>query len=84
MQDIKSCKAAGVDKLSGRFFKDGTNISVKPVSALHKISIFQWVFPNACKVAKIKPILNKNDQSNYRLISLFLAISKIIDKIVHD
>ena len=41
MQGIKRCKAAGVDKLSGRFFKDGTNISVKPVSALRKISIFQ-------------------------------------------
>ena len=27
MTNIKSSKAAGVDKLSGRFLKDGTNIS---------------------------------------------------------
>ena len=30
MQDIKSSKAAGVDKLSGKFLKDGANILAKP------------------------------------------------------
>ena len=31
MQDIKSSKAAGIDKLSGRFLKDGAYILAKPV-----------------------------------------------------
>ena len=34
MQDFKSSKTTGVDKLSGRFLKDGADILVKPVSAL--------------------------------------------------
>ena len=34
MTNIESSKAAGEDKLSGRFLKDGTNILAKPISAL--------------------------------------------------
>ena len=44
IQDIKSSKAAGVDKLSGRFIKDGADIIAKS---------------NACKVAKLKPLNNR-------------------------
>ena len=33
MINIKSSKAAGVDELSGKFLKDGTNTLVKPISA---------------------------------------------------
>ena len=39
MQDIKSFKAARVDKLSGKFLKDGADILAKPVSALCNLSI---------------------------------------------
>ena len=70
MQDIESSKATGVDKLSGRFLKDGTDILAKPVSALCNLSISRGVFPN--------------DPSNYRPISLLPAISKIIEKVVHE
>ena len=87
MQDIKSSKAAGVDKLSGRFLKDGADILVKPVSALCNLAISREVFPHACKVAKLKPVFKKGkktDPSNYRPISLLPAISKIIENVVHD
>ena len=87
MQDIKSSKAAGIDKLSGRFLKDGADILAKPVSALCNLSISRGVFPSACKVAKLKPIFKKGkktDPSNYRPISLLPVISKIIEKVVHD
>ena len=82
MQDIKSSKAAGVDKLSGKFLKDGANILAKPVSALCNLSVSRGVFPSACKFAKLKPIFKKGkktDPSNYRPISLFPVVSKIID-----
>ena len=87
MTNIESSKAAGVDKLSGRFLKDGANILAKPISTLCNLSISQGVFPNACKVAKLKPISKKGkktDPSNYRLISLLLTISKIIERVIHD
>ena len=57
MQDIESSKAAGVDKFLGRFLTDGGHILAKPVFVLCKLLISGGVFPNACKVAKRKPIL---------------------------
>ena len=83
MQDIKSSKATGIDRLSGKFLKDGADILAKPVSALCDLSVSRGVFPRACKVAKLKPIFKKskkNDPSNYRPISLLPVISKIIEK----
>ena len=87
MTNIESSKAAGADKLSGRFLKDGSNILEKPIYALCNLSISQGVFPNACKFAKLKPIFKKGkktDPSNYRPISLLLSILKIIQRIIHD
>ena len=87
MQDIKSSKAPGIDKLSEKFLKDGDDTLAKPVSALCNLSISREVFASACKVAKLKPIFKKSkktDPSNYRPISLLAVISKIIEKVAHD
>ena len=87
MQDIKNSKAAGLDKLSGKFLKDGTDILAKPVSTLCNLSISRRVSPSACKIAKLKPIFKKGKKtnpSNYRPISLLPVISKTIEKVVHD
>ena len=64
MTNIESSKSAGVDKLTGRFLKDGTNILVKPISAVLNLSISQGVFPNACKVAKLRPIFKKEKKTD--------------------
>ena len=87
MTNIESSKAAGVDKLSGRFLKDGTNILARPISVLCNFSISQGVFPSAYKVAKLKPIFKKGkktDPSNYGPIPLLPSISKIIERVIHD
>ena len=89
MQDIKSSKAPGIDKLSEseKFLKDGDDILAKPLSALCNLSISREVFASACKAAKLKPIFKKSkktDPSNYRPISLLPVISKIIEKVAHD
>ena len=39
MTNIESSKGAGVDKLFGRFLKDGANILAKPISELCNLSI---------------------------------------------
>ena len=87
MTNIESSKAAGVDKLSGRYLKDDANILAKPISALCNLSISQGVFPSACKVAKLKPIFKKGkktDPSNYRPMSLLPSVSKIIERVIHN
>ena len=71
MQDIKSSKNAGVDKLSGRFLKDSAGNLAKPVSALYNLSVSRGGFLNACKIAKLNPILKtgkKIDPWKHRLI----------------
>ena len=64
MTNIESSKSAAVDKLTGRFLKDGANILVKPISAVLNLSISQAVFPNACKVAKLRPIFKKEKKTD--------------------
>ena len=86
MENIEISKAAGIDKLSGMFLKDGAEILSKPITEICNLSISHGIFPNACKDAKLKPIFKKDkkvDPSNYRPISLLPLISKIIDKVVH-
>ena len=68
MTNIENSNGAGVDKLSGRFLKDGANILAKSIFTLCNLSISLGVFPNASKVAKLKPIFKKGkktDPSNY-------------------
>ena len=84
--NIESSKAVEVDKPSGRFLKDGANMLAKLISALCNLSISQVVFPNAWKLAKLKPIFKngkKTDPSNYRPISLLPSISKVIERVIH-
>ena len=64
MTNIESSKSAAVDTLTGRFLKDGANILVKPISAVLNLSISQAVFPNACKVAKLRPIFKKEKKTD--------------------
>ena len=48
-------------------------------------SIEQSLFPDQCKIAKLKPIFKKGskiDPKNYRSISMLPAGSKIIDKTI--
>ena len=80
-------KAAGLDNLSGKFLKDGATILAKTLSQICNLSIKYSTFPNDCKIAKLKPLFkrgSKTDPKNYRPISLFPLISKIIEKIIHD
>ena len=80
LRGIKVCKAAG------RFLKDGSRVSSKPISELCNLSIKLGSFPDACKIAKLKPLFKKGSKtnpSNYRPISLLPSISKVIEKLIH-
>ena len=81
------CKATGIDDLSGRFLKDGSRVLSKPISELCNLSIKLGSFPDACKIAKLKPLFKKGSKtnpSNYRPISLLPLISKVIGKLIHE
>ena len=76
-----------------KVFKITKIIEISKVAGIGELlgGAYQWnlqlLNPNACKVAKLKPIFKKGkkvDPSNYRPISLLPLISKIIEKVVND
>ena len=69
LKNIDISKAAGVDNLPGRFLKDGAVILAKPVTEICNLYIKSKVFPDPCKLAKLKPIFKQESRMesfNYR------------------
>ena len=59
LQKIDPSKAVGLDNLGGRFLKDGATVLSLPVTQLINLSIKSSVFPEQCKIAKLKPHYKK-------------------------
>ena len=72
IQNLDISKAAVIDNLSGKFLKDEAEILAKPLSEICNLSITSRAFPNACKVAKLKPIFKKGKKTHLT-IDLFLC-----------
>ena len=86
LQKINPNKSVGIDNLGGRFLKDGAKVLAKSLTQLFNLSIKNSVFPDKCKIAKLKPLYKKGSKTepqNYRPISLLPLVSKIFEKIVH-
>ena len=64
MENIEISKASGIDKLPKRFLKDGAKILSKILSEICNLLISHGIFPNTCKVAKLKPIFKKGKKVN--------------------
>ena len=87
LQFIEISKAAGIDKFSRRFLKDGANILAKPIAKRCNMSISSGFFPSDCKIAKLKPLYKKRCKTNrkyFRPISMLPLISKVIEIIAYD
>ena len=58
-----------------------------PITQLCNLSISSGRFPDACKIAKLKPLFkkgSKTDPKNYRPIPLLPLILKVLERIVHE
>ena len=53
-RDIDTSKAAGIDRLPGRFLKDGANVLAKPITDICNLSVSLNKFPSAFKLAKVE------------------------------
>ena len=87
LKELKTNKATGIDNLSGRFLKDGSKVLATPIAQICNLPIKFSTVPDACKIAKLKPIYKKGkktDRKNCRPISLLPVISKILEKVIHD
>ena len=87
MRDNDTSKAAGMDRLPGRFLNDGANVLTKPVTDICNFSISLNKFLSAFILTKVKPIFKKGQKtnvSNYRPISLLPILLKVIENIAHE
>ena len=86
LKNFDESKAPGIDDLSGIFLKDSASLLATPITQLCNLSILSGRFPDACKIAKLKPLFkkgSKTDPKNYRPISLLPLMSKVLERIVH-
>ena len=77
---LKACntnKAAGIDDVSDRFLKDGTDVLAIPITQICNLSVKLSHFPEDKKSTKTDP-------KNFRPISLPSIVSKIFEKVIYD
>ena len=87
LKEFETNKLTGVDNLSERFLKDGSNTICTPIAMICHLSIKLASYPDKCKVAKIKPLYKKGlktDPKNFWPISLLTLASKIMEQIIQD
>ena len=80
IKNMKSKSSTGYDNISNKLVKSAKDVLIKPLTLLMNQIIHTGEFPNQLKIAKVKPLFKKGNQSsftNYRPISLLPSISKI-------
>ena len=87
LKQLNPAKSAGIDNLTGKFLKEGAPVLASPITDLVNLSISLSLFPDDCKIAKLKPMYKKEAKTkpkNYQPISLLPLLSKIIERIIHN
>ena len=87
LKQLNPAKSAGIDNLTGKFLKEGAPVLASPITDLVNLSISLSLFPDDCKIAKLKPLYKKEAKTkpkNYRPISLLPLLSKIIERLIHN
>ncbi len=85
MNKAKAKKSAGHDDISTFYLKKLSSVVCYPVSKLVNVSIGTGTVPNSMKIAKDIYIFKSKDPidfTNYRPISLFSALSKILERVI--
>ena len=71
LRDIDTSKAAGFNRLPGRFLKDSANVLAKPATDICNLSISLNKFPSPFKLAKVKPFSKKDEKLMSQIMGLF-------------
>ena len=84
IKKLKSKSSTG-NNFSNKLIKHARTVLVKPLTLLANQIIHTGEFPRQLKIARVKPLFNKGDEtnfSNYRPISLLPSISKIFENVM--
>ena len=83
---LKSKNSSGKNEISNKLLKSIKDEIAKPLTIIINQSLKTGIFPDALKIAKVKPLYKKSDifsLNNYRPISLLPTISKIIERVMY-
>ena len=86
LKQLNPAKSAEIDNLTGKFLKEGAPVLASNITDLVNLSISLSLFPDDCKIAKLKPLYKKEAKTkpkNYRPISLLPLLSKMVAMIIH-
>ena len=87
LKNFDENKSPSIDDLLGIFLKDDASLLTTPTTPLCNLLISSGRFPDACKIAKVKPLFKKDSKTNpknYRPISLLPLMSKVLERLVHE
>jgi len=87
LKGIKRKCAVGLDDIPASFLKDTKFVVAKPLTHIINCSLRSGVVPSDFKLAKVVPIFKsgpRDNFDNYRPISVLPAVSKILEKCVHQ
>lgn len=76
MENVEISKVVGINKLPGRYLKDGAKILTKSVSEICSLSISHGIFPVKLQNSKVrsrnsKKLINKLLRINYLTICIY-------------
>ena len=63
LKELKTNKETGIDNLSGRFLKDGSQALATFIAQICNLSIKLSTVPDECKIAKLKPFYKKGKKT---------------------
>ena len=87
INQLKSGKASGPDRVSITIIKDVKDHIAIPLKIVFNDSVMNGVFPDTWKLARVTPIFKsgaKNDGNNYRPISVISIFCRMLERLVHD
>ena len=83
---MKTNKAVGLDKVSGRFLKDSAEIITPVLTRLFNRSLELGIFPAILEQGRVTALFKSGDRfqcANYRPITILPTVSKILERGVH-
>ena len=86
LDNLIAKQTSGWDGITNKLLKDLKTSLVLPLTIVFNQSISEGIFPSRIKTAMVTPLYKsgpRNQNTNYRLISLLMTLSKILEKLLY-